>query len=85
MVGIVHEFDVMMMSGAGGTGQVPQIAVTLRIVDAATGQIVWAGNASRTGKDRETVFGMGRVDSLNTLAEMTAQELARAFAQSLGK
>ncbi len=85
LLGTVHDYDMQMASGAGGTGQVPVVAFSLRILDASTGEIVWAGNAARRGTDRETVFGLGRIQSLDRLAEETAKEFAEAFAASLKK
>lgn len=85
MVGVVHEYEMQTASGAGGSGQVPVIALTLRIVDAASGEIVWAINAARGGSDKETVFGIGRIKSLNALADDIAKEIATAFAASLKK
>lgn len=85
MVGVVHEFEMQMASGAGGAGQVPFIAITLRIIDANTGDIVWAINAARSGSDKETVFGIGKIQSLNTLADDIAKQIATAFADSLRK
>jgi curli biogenesis system outer membrane secretion channel CsgG len=76
---------MQMASGAGGSGQIPVIAITLRIIDAATGEIVWAINAARSGSDKETVFGIGKIRSLNTLADDMAKQIAQAFADSLGK
>lgn len=85
MVGTLHDFDMQLATGAGGSGQIPVVAVSLRILDASTGEIVWASNVARRGNDRETVFGIGRIHSLNNLAEETAAELAKAFAASLKK
>lgn len=82
LVGIIHDYEMQMMSGAGGTGNVPAISITLRLIDANTGDIVWATNYTRRGNDREKVFGIGRVQSLTSLAEETAAELAQAFAGS---
>lgn len=82
LVGIVHDYDMQTLSGAGGSGQVPAISITLRLIDANTGDIVWATNYTRRGNDRESVFGIGRVQSLTSLAEETAAELAQAFATS---
>ncbi|MBI5576049.1 MAG: hypothetical protein HY896_06755 [Deltaproteobacteria bacterium] len=85
MMGTVHDFDMQIATGAGGSGQIPVVSMSLRILDASTGDIVWAGNASRRGSDRETVFGIGRIHSINNLAEETAAEMARAFSASLRK
>lgn len=83
MIGIVNEYDMQLASGAGGSGQVPIIAVSLRIIDAESGDIVWAINAPRRGTDTETVFGMGRIQSMDRLAQKTAEEIAKAFANSM--
>jgi TolB-like protein len=82
LVGTLHDYDMQTTTGAGGSGQVPVLAMTVRILDARTGGIVWAANATRRGTDRETVFGIGRIHSLNTLAEETAADMAKAFAAS---
>jgi hypothetical protein len=85
MIGVVQEYQLQRMSGAGGSGDVPVLSLSIRILETGTGNIVWAVNASRSGKDRETVFGMGRVQSINELASQTAIELAQAFAASFAK
>ena len=82
LVGIVHDYEVQPLSGAGGAGQVPAISITLRVLEANSGTIVWAANYTRRGNDRESIFGMGRVQTLTSLAEETAAELAQAFAAS---
>lgn len=85
MLGIVHQHEMQTAMGAGGSGNVPVIGITLRIIDAESGDIVWASTATRRGNDREIVFGIGKIQSLNALAEATAAELAQAFADSLRK
>lgn len=82
LVGTLHEYDMQTGTGAGGSGQIPVLALTVRVLDAHAGDIVWAANAARRGTDRETVFGIGRIHSLNTLAEETAADMAKAFAAS---
>lgn len=83
MMGTLHDYDMQMGTGVGGSSQIPVLAATLRAVDARSGEIVWAANAARRGTDKETVFGIGRVHSLNTLAEEAAADLAGAFAASM--
>lgn len=41
-------------------GPIPTVAATLKLIEAASGRVVWAKSLSLTGKDRETVFGYGR-------------------------
>lgn len=85
MVGVIHDYDIQTSTGMGGTSAVPILSLTLRVMDTATGEIVWAGSTIRRGNDRETVFGIGRVESLSALAEQTASEMAKAFADTLIK
>ncbi|MFN8586574.1 MAG: hypothetical protein U0704_02145 [Candidatus Eisenbacteria bacterium] len=56
-------------------GEVPSVALSLRILDGGTGRVVWTGMRARTGDDRETVFGWGRVSSLERLTDVTVHEL----------
>jgi TolB-like protein len=56
-------------------GDVPSFGLTLRLFDGRTGRVVWADMSARTGQDRETVFGWGREDYLERLADATTSEL----------
>lgn len=85
IIGTVLEYNLQLASGAAGRGEVPVVAVTLRVIDAETGDILWAVNAARRGTDRETIFGKGRVYSSDKLAQNIASEIAEAFAASLKK
>lgn len=84
MMGTVHQYEMQSVSGAGA-GNIPVIALTVRIIDVESGDIVWASTITRRGNDRELVFGIGKIQSLNALAEETAMELAQAFADSIKK
>ena len=85
MIGVVHEYELHRLTGAGGSGDVPVVSVSLRIIETKTGNIVWAVNASRNGNDRETIFGMGRIQSVSQMAAITAAELAQAGAASFAE
>jgi hypothetical protein len=65
-----------------GSGDVPAVGATLRLVEAATGRVVWAGVHFRTGEDRETVFGWGRQLSLERLVSDLATDMLRDFRQA---
>ncbi len=60
-------------------GDVPSIALSLRLLDGTTGRVRWTDMRSRSGEDRETVFGWGRVTNLDRLAQETARELVAAI------
>lgn len=83
IIGIVHEYAMQRATGAGGVGDVPAISLTLRALDAKSGEILWALSANKRGNDRESVFGIGRINSLDRLSNDTARDAARVFASSL--
>ncbi len=83
LLGVVHEYRLQRVTGAAGSGEVPVVSLTLRMLDAASGDIVWASSAARRGNDDETVFGIGRIDSLERLAQVTVGEIAKDLSMSL--
>lgn len=73
LTGSVGTYDV------GGFLEEPEpwVALDLRTVDPATGTLSWAGQAERTGFDRETLFRSGRVYTRGELAGRMIDALAR--------
>lgn len=59
-------------------GEVPTLALALRLIDGETGRVRWTDMRTRSGEDHETVFGWGRVTNLERLAQDTARELVAA-------
>lgn len=60
-------------------GETPTVGASLRLVEAATGRIVWADVRVMTGDDRETVFGWGRERSVGRLLARLADEMLEDF------
>jgi TolB-like protein len=58
---------------------IPSVGATLRLVEAASGRVLWAGVHFRSGEDKETVFGWGRVKSTERLISELASDMLRAF------
>lgn len=56
-------------------GEVPSVAATLRLVEIASGRVVWACHHSRTGEDRETLFQWGREHNQDKLIAKLAVEM----------
>jgi hypothetical protein len=56
-------------------GAVPEFSVTLRLLKTPGGECLWSGSHAVAGTDRESVFGMGRVDNLERLAAGAIREL----------
>jgi hypothetical protein len=71
----------VLESGRVNTGgaDVPTAGATLRVIEAATGRVPWAGVHFRTGEDRETVFAWGRVRVLERLVMDLATEMLGDF------
>jgi hypothetical protein len=57
----------------------------MRLVRCEDGRIVWAGSHARRGDDTETVFGLGRVTTLEQLADKTVAELMESLRGENGK
>jgi TolB-like protein len=66
---------------SGGV-DVPAVGATLRLVDAASGRVLWAGVHFRSGEDHETLFGWGRVSSTERLVSLLAQDLLTDFREA---
>jgi TolB-like protein len=66
----------------GGSGPVPSVGATLRLIEAASGRVWWAGVHFRSGEDRESVFGWGRVRSIERLISELAGEMLGDFREA---
>jgi len=77
MVGTINEFGFLQDGGSN----LPMVSISLRIVTCANGQIVWATSHSRRGDDSESVFGIGRIETLDQLATVTVHEMTRTLRQ----
>jgi TolB-like protein len=77
LVGTINEYN----HTTSGTSNLPTISLSLRIVTCSNGRIVWAASHSRRGDDKETVFGLGRIDTLEQLATIVAKEITRSLVE----
>jgi hypothetical protein len=73
LTGAVEAYDI----GGGEAEPEPQVAIALRLLDAATGRILWTGSSERSGWDHEGLFGRGRVHSRGALAARVVEALLR--------
>ena len=64
------------------SGTLPTVGATLRLVEPESGRVPWAAVHFRSGEDRETVFGWGRVRSLERLIAELAAEMLRDFKEA---
>jgi TolB-like protein len=63
----------------GAVGPVPEVSVACRLLEVPGGKILWSVVHSRDGEDGESVFGLGREESLNRLAREAVRETLETF------
>jgi hypothetical protein len=80
LVGSIHEFGTFERE----RGEVPVVSLHLRLINGETGEIVWAAVHTEEGDDRESVFGLGRVDSVDRMAEIVVQNAVSSLKDLIG-
>jgi len=80
-VGSVNEYQMTRDT----QDYIPDVAFALRMVDCNTGSIVWAATHSRRGNDAESVFNLGRIESLEEMTTIAAREMAATVVPNPGK
>lgn len=68
-----------------GGERIPQVSISLRLVETPGGRVLWSAVHNRDGADRESVFGLGRQPNLEKLAEETVREVLRTLPGSGGE
>jgi TolB-like protein len=63
-----------LSAGPDGTAS-PEVTVHARMLDATSGQMIWARTLEQSGSDYETVLGLGRIISPGKLLQATAVRL----------
>lgn len=59
--------------------EVPSVGLALRVLDVATGQVVWADMKFRDGADGETLFGWGRQTNDQKLADRLVRDMLKGL------
>ena len=62
-----------------GGEHIPQLSLSLRLVETPGGRVLWTSVHSRDGADNEWLFGLGRVLSLEQLASAAVREMMVEF------
>jgi len=79
-VGSVNEYQMMRDT----QDYVPDVAFALRMVNCNTGSIAWAATHARRGNDAESVFSLGRIESLEEMTTIAAREMAATVVPNPG-
>jgi TolB-like protein len=61
------------------TGENPKTGISARLIDAATGHIIWADYASVTGDDFTGLLGLGTIKTIDKLAPKVIDKLFVSF------
>ena len=80
-VGSVSEYQMSKQS----QDLIPTVAIALRMVSCSTGAIAWASTHARRGSDTESIFTIGRVETLEELTTLAAREMARTVVPPSGR
>ncbi len=78
LTGSVERYNV---TGAESEPE-PQVTVAMRLIDAATGRILWTGSAEREGWDRGGLFRLGRIYSRGVLTKRIMERLMGRLARA---
>ncbi len=72
IVGSVEEYR----EGTGGPKKgVPVVRIAARMLDTRSGEVIWSAVDSRYGNDRAAILDIGKISSVNALAEKTVAEM----------
>jgi hypothetical protein len=55
----------------------PRVVLAMRLLDAATGRILWTGSLERTGWDSQSLLGFGRIYSRGALTQRIVSILTK--------
>lgn len=65
-------------------GPLPEVSLSLRLLETPGGRVLWSAVHSRGGSDGESVFGFGRVANLERLAANAIEEIMKTFPAARG-
>jgi TolB-like protein len=73
LTGAVESYEV----GGSDLEPEPRVALAMRLLDAASGRILWMGSSERDGGDRPGLFGLGRIYARGALTARIFEALAK--------
>jgi TolB-like protein len=76
LTGAVSTFECALPTNMD---QIPTISVEARLIEAQTGQVVWARDMHCSGSDSQLLFGVGTTYSVSTVARRLADDLVKAI------
>jgi len=76
LVGSVEEYSIDRV----GDQSIPEVSVSVRLLDAETGIIIWASTYTKRGSTGIPILGWGKVNSLSKLSHQLAQDMVASLA-----
>jgi TolB-like protein len=73
LIGSVNEYNYFN----AGSREIPRVSFSVRLLDSATGRIIWAAYHSRKGDDGELIFGWGLISSLPKLTVESVRQVLK--------
>lgn len=74
-VGTVRDYGIVSV----GRDQFPLVSFELRLIDTATGRVVWSASDTRRGGPAFPIFGFGEVHTLGELCTQMCQDLLQTL------
>ena len=74
-MGTVSEFGVVRE----GKTDLPNVSISLRLIECGNGRIVWAATHSERGDDAESVFGFGRISTREQLVAAMVKDMVKTM------
>lgn len=75
LVGSVSEFGTVRE----GNTELPNVSISLRLIECGDGRIVWAATHSKRGDDAESVFGLGRISTPEQLVASMVEDMVETM------
>ena len=74
-MGIVRDYEMTRV----GRSSFPLISMEVRLIDTATGQVVWSASHTRRGGPAVPIFGWGEIDTLGELSTDMCRQILRTL------
>jgi polysaccharide biosynthesis protein PelC len=78
LAGSVEEYSIKRVDDQ----EIPEVSVSVRLLDAETGIIIWASTYTKRGSSGIPILGWGKATSLSRLSNQLAQDMASSLAKN---
>ncbi len=79
--GVIHTLEMVRI----GQDQYPMISLTIRLLDAQTGTIVWQSSYTRQGGPRMPIFSVGETFTIGKLTQQACRDIVEKLIEEMSK